>query len=265
MYRLNHHHLFIFWNLARLGTFTSTAKELSIAQSAVTSQVKNLETILGFELIDRDNRRKPTLTEAGQKVLEYADLIFEASSELMKWAHQGNVATNQIIRIGALSGLSRNLQFEFLKPIVGNPKIKIEVTTGDKDKLVRLLREHSLDIILSSQSIQLEGKSTFHSHILMKSPLVFVIGANVLKKKQTLREILSNKSIYMPGHNFEARTELEALFERMQISPKVIGEIDDVALLRIFALRSGELVVLPELGVKGDIMNKSLRVIQYAK
>lgn len=262
MQHLNHHHLYIFWTLAKQGTFTSAAETLLIAQSAVTSQIKSLENILGLELIDRSNRRKPVLTEAGKKVLEYADFIFEASSELIKWAKQGEQTKQQILRVGALSALSRNFQFEFLRPVVGDLHVKFEITTGDQDKLVKLLREHSLDLILSSHNIQPEGKSPFHSHVLTKSPLVFVVAANHFKRGLSLREILSQKSLYIPGHNFEARPELDALFERMRIEPKILGEIDDVALLRIFALRSGDVVVLPLMGVKDDLTNKSLRILK---
>ncbi len=264
MERLNHHHLYIFWTLAKQGTFSDTAEVLSIAQSAVTVQIKSLENILGLELLDRSNRRKPILTEAGKKVLEYADSIFEASTELLKWAKQIDPSKRQTIRIGALSGLSRNFQFEFLKPIVSKVDIKIEITTGDQEKLVKLLRDHSLDLILSSHNIHSEGKSTFHAHVLTRSPLVFVIATTSIRKKMTLREVLSQKSLYIPGHNIEARPELDALFERLRISPKILGEIDDVALLRIFALRSGEVVVLPVMGVKDDIGAKVLRVIGKA-
>lgn len=264
MQHLNHHHLFIFWTLAKQGTFTSAAETLLIAQSAVTSQIKNLENILGLELIDRSNRRKPILTEAGKKVLEYADSIFEASSELLKWAKQGDLAKQQILRVGALSALSRNFQFEFLRPVVGDLDVKFEITTGDQDKLVKLLREHSLDLILSSHNIQPEGKSPFHSHVLTKSPFVFVVATKHFKRGLSLREILSQKSLYIPGHNFEARPELDALFERLRIVPKILGEIDDVALLRIFALRSGDVVVIPLMGVKDDLTNKSLRILKNA-
>lgn len=261
MVQLNHHHLYIFWILAKQGTFTNAAKTLSIAQSAVTSQIKNLEGILGHELIDRSNRRKITLTEAGKTVLNYAEAIFDASSELLEWAKQGELAKMQVLRVGALSGLSRNLQFEFLKPTVGDLNVKIEITTGDQEKLMKLMREHALDLILSSHNLPTEGRSTFHSHVLTQTPLVFVGAASAFKRTISLREILLNRPMYIPGHNFEARPELDAFFERHRVSPKILGEIDDVALLRIFALRSEEVTALPVMGVKDDIANKSLRLL----
>lgn len=262
MDRLNHHHLYIFWTLARQGTFTKAAETLRIAQSAVTSQVQSLEKTLGMELIDRSNRRKPTLTDGGKRVLEFADMIFEASTELLEWAKQGELRDTQILRIGALSGLSRNLQYEFLKPILSNPKVKFEVTTGDQAKLVRLLREHALDMILSTHNVQSEDVNrSFHTHVLTRSPLVFVTHSKDTRRNMALREMLLSRPLYVPGANFEARPELEAFLERMKCKHQIAGEIDDIALLRIFALRSGGVVVLPQLGVQNDIDDGSVLVL----
>lgn len=264
MNRLNHHHLYIFWILSKKGSFTATAEELSIAQSAVTSQIKALEELLGLELIDRSQRRKLILTEAGIKVLEFAESIFETGNELLKWAQHGSAPKKQIIRIGALSGLSRNLQFEFLKPLIGNSNVKIHVTTGDKENLTKLLCDHSLDLILSSRRIQIDGSSSLHSHVLTKSPIVFVTSSSEFIGDVSLQEVLNKKPLYIPGHDFEVRPELDAFFEKMNVSPSILGEIDDVALLRIFALRSKQVVALPVLGVKDDIEEKKLQVIGIA-
>lgn len=262
MERLNHHHLYIFWTVAKQGSFTKAAGQLRIAQSAVTAQIKALEESLEMQLIDRSNRRKPSLTDEGKKVVEYADSIFESSLELLKWARHGELAKAQRLRLGALSGLSRNLQYEFLRPALGKPGIHIEVTTGDQEKLVRLLREHALDVILSSHNVQPEGRVSFHSHVLTRSPLIFVAQNGLFKRGTTLKEALQGRPIYIPGQNFEARPELDAFLEVYR--PQIAGEIDDIALLRIFALRSGAVVALPEMGVLLDVEEKALSVLGTA-
>ena len=261
MERINHHHLYIYWVLARAGTFTKAAAELGIAQSAVTAQVKQLEETLNLVLVDRTNKRKPNITSEGRKVLEYADSIFEASSELYKWARHGEGAKSQVLRIGALSGLSRNLQYEFLKPVIGDESVKIEITTGDQEKLVRLLKEHSLDIILSSHNVKIEGKTTYYSHVLTTSPILFVVKARAAKRARTLEENLEERPLYIPGKSFEARPELEAYLDRLNSSVRIAGEIDDIALLRILALRSGAIVALPEMGVLNDIESRDIAVL----
>jgi LysR family transcriptional activator of nhaA len=265
MQRLNHHHLFIFWTFARAGTFTNAAAELSIAQSAVTAQIKQLESVLGLLLIDRSNKRRPELTSDGKRVLEYANSIFEASQELLKWATKGEAPKASVIRVGAISGLSRNLQFEFLKPIIEDSSIKIEVTTGDQANLVRLLKDHSLDVILSSHNVKPEGRISFYSHVLTSSPLIFVAKSERgLKKEVDFKVHLRKRPLIIPGPSFEVRSELDAYLESIKTPFRLAGEIDDIALLRIFALRSGAVVALPELGVKNDVEENSLTVLGTA-
>lgn len=263
--RLNHHHLFIFWTLARTGSFTGAAKELSIAQSAVTAQIKRLEEALELTLIDRSQKRQPQLTSDGRRVLDFANSIFETSQELIKWATQGEAPKASTIRIGAISGLSRNLQYEFLKPIVGDDSVRIEVVTGDQENLIRQLKEHSLDVVLSSHNVKSDGKISFYSHVLTSSPVIFVTQlGRASRKSADLRAILSTMPLYLPGHSFEARPELDAYLERLKVPAQVVGEIDDIALLRIFALRSSAIVALPEMGVKNDIENNELLVLGKA-
>lgn len=262
MQRLNHHHLFIFWTFARTGTFTNAAKSLSIAQSAVTSQIKQLEDVLELRLIDRSNRRRPELTSDGRRVLDYADLIFESSQELLKWATKGEAPKANVLRIGAISGLSRNLQYEFLKPVLEDPSIKINVFTGEQENLVRLLKDHSLDAVLSSHNVRSDGKISFYSHVLTSSPLVFVTRAEKrLKKTGALAHRLEEKPLFLPGPGFEIRPELDAYLEGLKSPFRVAGEVDDIALLRIIALRSNAVVAMPEMGVKGDIQKKDLVVL----
>jgi LysR family transcriptional regulator, transcriptional activator of nhaA len=261
MDRINYHHLFLFYSLARQGTFTKTAESLSIAQSAVTSQIKQLEEVLDLVLIDRSNRRKPILTEDGKAVLDFANSIFETGDELLKWAKQGSAQKNSVVRIGALSGLSRNFQYEFIRPIFSQKSTRIEITTGDQEKLVKLLKEHHLDLILSSHNVTSEGRVTFYSHVLTTSPMVFVVSKAQKIRGYGLKEYLKNKKLCLPGVSFETRPEIDAFLERQKCPIQIQSEIDDIALLRIFALRADSVVLIPEMGVINEIKSGEIHVI----
>ncbi|MBC7466282.1 MAG: LysR family transcriptional regulator [Bdellovibrio sp.] len=261
MQRLNHHHLYVFWIFAKTSSFTQTAEALSIAQSAVTTQVRLLEEALGINLINRANPRRPQMTEEGRKVLEYADSIFESSRELINWATKGSLPKKRLIRIGAISGLSRNFQFEFIEPLLKELDIKFEITTGDQDNLIQMLSEHQLDVVLSSRNADPDHKTQLHSHVITKSPLLFVTSKkNSVRGKKDLNSILKIQSLFIPGKHFEAKPELDAYLEKFK-GIKIAGEIDDVALLRILALRSGQVVVMPEMGIRNDIESGDVVVL----
>lgn len=260
MDRLNYHHLYIFWVLAKEGTFTKCAEKLLISQSAVTAQIQHLENILGMNLIDRTNRRKPVLTEEGLLVIGYADSIFETGAELLKFAKHGTEGKNQIIKIGALSGLSRNFQFEFIKPLMKKADIKLQMVTGDQEKLVKLLKEHSLDLILSSHNVRSDGRIHFYSHVLTQSPLVFV-RAGKKNKAIDFKDCLKKNALYLPSQSFEARPEIDAYLLRLKFDGHIAGEIDDIALLRLLAINSGAIVTIPEMGVINEIKSKQLHIL----
>lgn len=261
MLRLNHHHLYVFWVFTKHTSFTKTAAELAIAQSAVTSQVKHLESALDLNLVDRSNPRRPELTEEGRKVAEYADSIFESSRELVNWATKGALPKKRHIRIGAISGLSRNLQYEFLEPLIRQGEVKIEVVTGDQQNLLRRLKEHDLDIVLTSQNASSLSNENLHSSVLKTSPLVFVIkNSHQARSRLEFPKLFKFTPVFLPGRQFESKPELDAFLEPFQ-ELKVAGEIDDTALLRVLAVRTGMVVVLPELGIINEIENKDVIVL----
>jgi DNA-binding transcriptional LysR family regulator len=66
--------LLAFVTLARCGSFTQTARELFLTQSAVSHAIKSLEQELECRLFDRLGRQAQ-LTPAGRHLLEHADRI----------------------------------------------------------------------------------------------------------------------------------------------------------------------------------------------
>jgi DNA-binding transcriptional LysR family regulator len=68
--------LLAFVTLAHCGSFTQTARELFITQSAISHAIKSLEQDLECRLFDRFGR-KARLTPAGRHLLEHAQRILE--------------------------------------------------------------------------------------------------------------------------------------------------------------------------------------------
>lgn len=78
------------WNLDQLqafvttvqtGSFSSAARKLKKAQSGVSTAIANLETDIGFDLFNRD-QRYPTLTEKGQSLYPQAKQLLQQCLQL---------------------------------------------------------------------------------------------------------------------------------------------------------------------------------------
>lgn len=63
-------------------SFTKTAKQLFMAQSSVSAQIRVLEEELGVKLFDRIGRRV-LITDAGQKLFEYARRMESMTEEIL--------------------------------------------------------------------------------------------------------------------------------------------------------------------------------------
>jgi len=93
---VNLHQLRIFTTVARLGSFSRAAEELSISQPSVSIQVADLERSLGVDLFEKLGKRI-YLTEAGRILDEYARKMLGLAEEAqialedIKGLHRGRL------------------------------------------------------------------------------------------------------------------------------------------------------------------------------
>jgi LysR family transcriptional activator of nhaA len=205
-------------------------------------------------------KKKPSLTEAGQKVFEYAERIFRTGEELSHWVASGEPSQEKTLRIGALSSLSRNLQYEFLEPLILDPELKLEVIAADQHQLISLLVHRKIETFLTTIGTLNSFSEDFFSHLIHESPFVFCIKKTHSRIK--FKDALS-RGVFLPSRSFEGRIELDGYLDGLGCATAVKGEIEDIALLRLCALRSGFLTVLPKIGVAKDL--QELRVLQETK
>jgi LysR family transcriptional activator of nhaA len=103
---LNFHHLHHFWAVASDGNLTRRARRLRVAQSALSTQIHQLEADLGAPLFHRVGRGL-VLTEAGTIAHRWADEIFRSGRELVSTLRTGR-QRSELLRVGAVATLSPN-------------------------------------------------------------------------------------------------------------------------------------------------------------
>ncbi|MBT6325645.1 MAG: LysR family transcriptional regulator [Bdellovibrionales bacterium] len=130
-------------------SFSKAANELQIAQSAVSRQVKLLESSLGEEVIIRSSK-KVLLTNKG-KQLYFALKHFEKMANNI--FEQEDKAP---LKIGILHGLLENWFGPYLKKYYNNFNKNIEIIVKSQNELRNLIEEGKLDLIFSTENIQSE-------------------------------------------------------------------------------------------------------------
>ncbi len=109
---LNLKHLYYFHAFSKELSTTEAAKRLSISVPALSNQLKELETYLGFQLTKRQNG-KVAITEDGKIVAHYADRMFSAYEELKSRVNLKAKPEN-LFRIGISNNLGTQFSFDLL-------------------------------------------------------------------------------------------------------------------------------------------------------
>jgi DNA-binding transcriptional LysR family regulator len=158
-----------FLAVADEGGFTRAAHILNRTQSAVSMQIRRLEDLLGTKLIA--DRKKATLTTAGERVLEHARRIVALNDEVMGRAKGVDITGR--VRIGTPDDY---IAF-FLPPVlrrlsVTHPQVEIEVRSSLSADLIQQVDKGHIDFALVTRLPGLDGGVT-----IRREPLVWV-GAN---------------------------------------------------------------------------------------
>jgi LysR family transcriptional activator of nhaA len=251
MASLNYNHLRYFWAVAHDGNLTRTAARLNLTQSALSVQIRKLETSLGHALFERRGR-KLHLTEAGRIVLDHADAIFATGEEMLGTLRRSG-AVRQALRVGALATLSRNFQLEFLRPVLGRTDIDLVLRSGSSRELLRALEALDLDVVLLNHAPQGDAVTTFLTQRLSERPVSVVGTPDRLRQSADLAERLRKHPVILPTRESSVRIGFDALTDRLGVRPQIVAEVEDMAMMRLLAREDIGLAVLPPIVVKDEI------------
>jgi len=258
MRNLNFHHLYYFWVVAKEGHLTRAAKQLHVSQSALSSQIRQLQEQLGHELFSRDGRSL-RLTEVGHLVLEYAESIFNLGSELLALTESGDMQRLQRLRIGSVATLSRNFQDNFLRPVIGEAKVKLLMRSASLEELLEQLRVHKLDLILSNRAVAADTSTPWRCQQIAQQSVCIVGPPGKLARQFRFPQDLDKLPLLLPGPGSEIRSQFDLLCEEHGVEADPYAEVEDMAMLRLLARDSGGLAVVPEVVVQDELQSGKLQ------
>lgn len=258
MSRLNYHHLHYFWAVAKEGNLTRAALQLHVSQSALSTQIKQLEDQLGQALFARQGRVLQ-LTEAGRVALTYADTIFETGNELTALLRDGQRLARQVLRIGGVATLSRNFQENFVKPLLKRNDVELVLQSGGLDELLTRLAVHNLDVVLSNRKVNADSHHPWRCRRIARQPVSLVGKPRAKGKAFRFPQELAEQPLLLPGRDSDIRAGFDVLCEQLGLRYQVLAEVDDMAMLRLLARDSGNVALLPTVVVQDELRSGKLQ------
>lgn len=254
---LNYLHLERFWVIAREGGMAAAARRLNVSASTLSQQLKELEESLGHSLFERRHGRL-ILTEEGQVTLQYAEEIFATGRELISVFQKSTERKERILHIGAVGPLSKNLQFDFIQPLLGDADARLKITAGALDDLLLRLRNHEIDVVLSNQPAPTTAKGDTYNHLLGEMPVYLAGSRKTATRGLPFPGWLKGVPVFLPTRPSQVRDDFDLLLAEAGVAPTIRAEVDDMALLRLLALSGDGLALVPAIVVKHELGSRRL-------
>jgi DNA-binding transcriptional LysR family regulator len=113
--------------LARCGSFSRAAGELSLSTPAVSKRLAQLEARLGVQLLNRTTRRV-SLTQEGEIYLQHARRILVDIEDMERLVSNAVAAPQGLLRINATQGFGRSHVAPLISRFVkAHPQVQVEL------------------------------------------------------------------------------------------------------------------------------------------
>ena len=241
-----------FVQAAQLESFSKTAEMLGYSQSAITVQMRLLETELNTRLFDRMGKRV-VLTPQGREFLKSANKILYEVNKASKSMNEERELTNPL-HVGTIESLCTAKFPRILSEFHSlHPRVNLQITIDSPEKLIRMMEHNELDLIYILDTPRWD--ENWVKVMELADPVVFVASAASKfagKDRLVLDDILQEPFFLTEKHaNYRQALDQQLALRRQSISP--VLEISDTAfIIRMLELNQG-LSFLPYFAVEQDI------------
>lgn len=264
---LNYHHLRYFWAVAKDGGLAKAAARLRVSQPSISGQIRELEEALGERLFRRAGRRN-VLTDPGQMVFRYADEIFSLGEELMNAVRRQPSARAIRLHVGITDSLPKLVTERLLRPVFAMAQpVHVVCREGRMDELLAQLAMHRLDVVLADEPASTSPGFRLFDQVLGESDLSVCAapGLAARLRRRPFPAALDGAPALLPAEMTVVRRAVELWFREQGVRPRVIGEFDDLALMKVMAAGGLGFVVVPTVAANEAARYHGLRCIGRAR
>ena len=237
---LNYHHLHYFWAVVQEGGIAAASRRLQISRPSISMQLKSLEAFFGQALFERRGRHLE-LTETGRLVHGYADEIFTTGRELVDAVRGRPTGRPVVFRVGIADVMTKLVAFQLLLPVLeeeggeDGSDLMLQCSEDHPERLFARLALHELDLVLSDVPVTPRIDVRAYNHVMGESGITLFAAPKLARRlKRGFPDSLQGAPFLMPGPGTAVRSGLRRWLEDRELRPRVVGEFEDSALLKVF-------------------------------
>ncbi len=233
-------------------SFSRTAQALNYVQSSVTTQIQVLEEELGVKLFDRMGKRI-ALTEAGRRLLVYAEKILALSEEAIQVVPGDGVPSGTLV-VGAAETLCTYRLPKLLRLFHKSyPQVKIVFQPLPSREMQAIVLEGDVDVAFEISSLL--RSPVMEIEPLIHEPLIILVAPDHhLASKETISgQDLKDEPLLLTEVGCSYRVLLEAALEKEGVHATSNVEFNSIEAIKQCVMASMGIAFLPLITVKNEL------------
>ncbi|PYQ16415.1 MAG: hypothetical protein DMF80_05030 [Acidobacteria bacterium] len=242
----------MFKAVAEGGGFTRAAERLHVSQSAVSRQVKLLEEELGSLLLHRHGRRV-ALTPSGELLLKLANRVQRDIQDAVWQISEDGKLHRGRLRLGGGMTVCLFVLPRLLKRFRRlYREVDLRVTSGTSEAILRLLRNHEVDLGLLTLPIVAADLEVVP--VLKEEMVIVTAPGHVLARS---RSVEPERLARFPWILFEAgsnsRKVIDQFFLEEEVPADVAMETENVEIIKAMVASGLGIALIPYSAVAKDV------------
>ncbi|MDT4832169.1 HTH-type transcriptional regulator CynR [compost metagenome] len=225
-----------FVKVCELRSMGRAAVELGVVTSALSQQISRLESELSTRLLRRHSTGVMP-TDAGLAFLHQAQLTLRHADDAVRAAQQARLSGH--VSVGLAPTTATVLGVPLMQAMQARyPEVRLHMVEALSGHLTTMLHARQLDLAVLFQTDTPRRWSV--SPLLAEK--LFVIASPTLTPRPTGKKVrlsqLAEVPLILPSGSHGLRATLMAAFARARVAPRIVAEVDGLALL-MDAVRAG--------------------------
>lgn len=208
---------------------SAAAKRLHMSQPPLSQQLKAMEEELGSRLVERSGKFLE-VTEAGKALYKYALQMNQLMKEAEMEVREVGDGLNGQLSIGVNTFSAMELPAVLHQFKQKYPKVTYKIQQNESSLLCELVKERAVELAIIRLPLELDSFSVTH---LYTEPFYFITSTKQkpINHEVSLVDIHDARLLLPSTKGLGVYYLILEAFSRSQLSPNLIGECSDIALL----------------------------------
>lgn len=255
-----------FCDLVETGSFSKAAALNFISQSAVSQQVKALEQRFDLPIIERGQRNKVALTEAGKLLYTEFKEIVERFAALENRLRAKSEVVSGTIRVATVYSIGLHELPPHVKALMkAYPQVRVHVEYSRADKVYEACLNNTIDFGIVALPLKMSKLTVIP---MRNDKLVVVCNPEhplARKRKKISIRQLAGADFVAFERDIPTRKTIDQILKRHKVAVNYAMEFDNIETIKRSVEVGVGLSILPETAVASEVRSGLLVALEFSE